>query len=313
MSGAKVLVTGGAGYIGSVLVPALLSEGHAVTVFDSLSFRQYSLLDCCADPDFDFVKGDICDTAALAGLIAKHDVVLPLAAIVGAPACRINPTLAKMVNFKAQREIIEATSKGQRVVFPTTNSGYGIGEKDAYCTEESPLRPVSEYGKDKVATEQAWLAKGNAVTLRLATVFGASPRMRMDLLVNDFTYRAVSDRFVVLFEEDFRRNYIHVRDVVGAFLFAISNFDRMRGQPYNVGLSTANITKRQLCERIKLQVPDFHILSSPIGTDPDKRDYVVSNEKLEGLGWSARRTLDAGIAELIKAYRIINPNPFANV
>ena len=313
MSKAKVLVTGGAGYIGSVLVPALLSEGHAVTVFDSLSFRQYSLLDCCADPDFDFVKGDICDTAALEELIAKHDVVLPLAAIVGAPACRINPTLAKMVNFKAQREIIEATSKGQRVVFPTTNSGYGIGEKDAYCTEESPLRPVSEYGKDKVAIEQAWLAKGNAVTLRLATVFGASPRMRMDLLVNDFTYRAVSDRFVVLFEEDFRRNYIHVRDVVGAFLFAISNFDRMRGQPYNVGLSTANITKRQLCERIKLQVPDFHILSSPIGTDPDKRDYVVSNEKLEGLGWSARRTLDAGIAELIKAYRIINPNPFANV
>jgi hypothetical protein len=176
------------------------------------------------------VKGDICDTAALGGLISKHDVVLPLAAIVGAPACRINPTLSKMVNSEAQRRIIEATSIGQRVVFPTTNSGYGIGEKDAYCTEESPLRPVSEYGKDKVATEQAWLAKGNAVTLRLATVFGASPRMRMDLLVNDFTWRAVSDRSVVLFEENFRRNYIHVRDVVGAFLFALSHFDRMRGR-----------------------------------------------------------------------------------
>jgi nucleoside-diphosphate-sugar epimerase len=313
MSKARVLVTGGAGYIGSVLVPALLSEGHAVTVFDSLSFRQSSLLDCCADPGFDFVKGDICDTAALGGLIAKHDVVLPLAAIVGAPACRINPTLAKMVNFEAQRRIVEATSRDQRVVFPTTNSGYGIGEKDAYCTEESPLRPVSQYGKDKVATEQAWLDHGNAVTLRLATVFGASPRMRMDLLVNDFTWRAVSDRFIVLFEEDFRRNYIHVRDVAGAFLFALSNFDRMRGQPYNVGLSSANLTKRELCERIRLQVPDFHILSSPVGKDPDKRDYRVSNEKLEGLGWSAKHTLDAGIAELIKAYRIINPNRYANV
>ncbi|MBP2678245.1 MAG: epimerase/dehydratase [Deltaproteobacteria bacterium] len=313
MSRTKVLVTGGAGYIGSVLVPALLSEGYAVTVFDSLSFRQCSLLDCCADPDFDFVKGDICDTAALGGLIAKHDVVLPLAAIVGAPACRINPTLSKMVNSEAQRRIIEATSIVQRVVFPTTNSGYGIGEKDAYCTEESPLRPVSEYGKDKVATEQAWLAKGNAVTLRLATVFGASPRMRMDLLVNDFTWRAVSDRSVVLFEENFRRNYIHVRDVVGAFLFALSHFDRMRGQAYNAGLSSANLTKRELCERIKLQVPDFHVLSSPIGMDPDRRDYLVSNDKLEGLGWSARHTLDTGIAELIKVYRIITPNPYANV
>lgn len=313
MSRTKVLVTGGAGYIGSVLVPALLSEGHAVTVFDSLSFRQCSLLDCCADPGFDFVKGDICDAATLGGLVAKHDVVLPLAAIVGAPACKIHPTLAKMVNFEAQRKIIEATSKDQRVVFPTTNSGYGIGEKDAFCTEESPLRPVSEYGKDKVAIEQAWIAKGNAVTLRLATVFGASPRMRMDLLVNDFTWRAVSDRSVVLFEENFRRNYIHIRDVAGAFLFALSNFDRMRGQSYNVGLSAANLTKRELCERIRLQVPDFHILSSPIGTDPDKRDYLVSNEKLERLGWSAKRTLDAGIAELIKVYRIIRPNPFGNV
>lgn len=309
----KVLVTGGAGYIGSVLVPALLSEGYAVTVYDSLSFRQCSLLDCCADTGFDFVKGDICDTSTLGGLIAKHDVVLPLAAIVGAPACKANPTLTRMVNNEAQRRIIEGTSDAQRVVFPTTNSGYGIGEKDAYCTEESPLRPVSEYGKDKVAVEQAWLARGNAVTLRLATVFGASPRMRMDLLVNDFTYRAVKDRFIVLFEENFRRNYIHVRDVAGAFLFALSNFDRMRGQAYNAGLSSANITKRELCERIRLQVPDFHVLSSPIGEDPDKRDYLVSNAKLEGLGWAAGRTLDAGISELIKAYRIIHPNPYANV
>lgn len=313
MSKGKVLVTGGAGYIGSVLVPALLAEGYSVTVYDSLTFRQTSLLDCCANPAFDFVKGDICDTAKVAALVPKFDVVLPLAAIVGAPACKINPTLTTMVNRTAPLAIVEATSKDQRVVFPTTNSGYGIGEKDSYCTEESPLRPVSEYGKDKVVVEKAWLAKGNAVTLRLATVFGASPRMRMDLLVNDFTYRAYRDRFIVLFEENFRRNYIHVRDVVGAFLFALGHFDTMKGQAFNVGLSTANISKRELCERIKLQLPDFTIMSSEIGEDPDKRDYWVSNEKLEKLGWAPNHTLDAGIVELIKVYRIINPNTFANV
>jgi nucleoside-diphosphate-sugar epimerase len=199
------------------------------------------------------------------------------------------------------------------VLFPTTNSGYGIGEKDNYCTEESPLRPISEYGRTKVEVERAFLDKGNAVTFRLATVFGMSPRMRMDLLVNDFVYQAVKDRALVLFEEHFRRNYIHVRDVTKAFLFGIENYEKMKGEPYNVGLSSANLTKRQLAEKIKEHVPELYIHSAEIGEDLDKRDYIVSNEKIESLGWSPDHTLDDGIQELIKGYKIIRPNRFANV
>ncbi len=199
------------------------------------------------------------------------------------------------------------------VLFPTTNSGYGIGEKDAYCTEESPLRPISDYGRTKVEVEKAFLDKGNAITFRLATVFGISPRMRMDLLVNDFTYRAFKDRFIVLFEEHFRRNYIHIRDVAKVFLFGIEHYDKMKGQPYNVGLSSANLTKRQLCEKIKEYVPELYLHSAPVGEDPDKRDYLVSNAKIESLGWSPDYSLDDGIKELLKGYQILKPNQFANV
>ncbi len=194
-----------------------------------------------------------------------------------------------------------------------TNSGYGLGEKDAYCTEESPLRPISDYGQTKVEVERVLLEKGNAITFRLATVFGISPRMRMDLLVNDFTYRAYKDRFIILFEEYFRRNYIHIRDVAKAFMLGINNFDRMKGQPFNVGLSSANLTKRQLCEKIKEYVPDLYIHSAPLGQDPDKRDYIVSNKKIESYGWSPDYTLDMGIIELLKGYKILKPNIFANV
>jgi nucleoside-diphosphate-sugar epimerase len=204
-------------------------------------------------------------------------------------------------------------SASQMVIFPTTNSGYGVGEKDAFCTEESPLRPISEYGRAKVEVEKALLDKGNAVTYRLATVFGMSPRMRMDLLVNDFTYRAYKDRFIILFEEHFRRNYIHIKDVAKAFLFAIDHFDKMKGEPFNAGLSSANLTKRQLCEKIKKYIPDFYIHSAPVGEDPDKRDYIVSNEKLESFGWHPDYTLDMGIIELLKGYKILRPNRFANV
>ncbi len=309
----RILVTGGAGYLGSVMVPALLAEGHAVTVLDSLIFGQDPLLDCCHHETFDFIKGDIADTALMESLVPRFDTVIPLAAIVGAPACKINPTLTRLVNHDAYLHLIKILSPAQRVVFPTTNSGYGIGEKDAYCTEESPLRPLSEYGRCKVEIEQAFLERGNAVSFRLATVFGISPRMRMDLLVNDFTYRAYKDRCIILFEEHFRRNYIHVRDVTQAFLLALSRYDDMRGQAFNVGLSSANLTKRQLCEKIKEHVPEFYIHCAAVGEDPDKRDYLVSNAKIEALGWRPAHDLDRGIRELLKGYRIIRPNRYANV
>lgn len=313
MTDLKILVTGGAGYIGSILVPELIVKGYTVTVLDALIHGQHPLFECCSNPRFDFIKGDICDHGLMAKLIGQFDIVIPLAAIVGAPACKMNPTLTRLVNYDSYMKLIKTISPSQMVIFPTTNSGYGIGEKDTFCTEKTPLRPISEYGRAKVAVERALLDKGNAVTYRLATVFGMSPRMRMDLLVNDFTYRAYKDRFIILFEEHFRRNYIHIRDVAKAFLFAINQFDKMKGEPFNVGLSSANLTKRQLCEKIKEYIPDFYIHSAPIGEDPDKRDYIVSNEKLESLGWNPDYTLDMGIPELLKGYKILRPNRFANV
>jgi len=309
----KILVTGGAGYIGSILVQVLLKKGHTVTVLDSLLFDQTSLLDCCIDPNFEFIQGDICDYALVNGLLSKADIIIPLAAIVGAPACKRNPSLTRLVNYDAHMNIVNNVSANQKVLFPTTNSGYGIGEKDAYCNEETPLRPISEYGRTKVEVEKAFLDKSSAVTFRLATVFGMSPRMRVDLLVNDFVYSAVKDRSLVLFEEHFRRNYIHVRDVAKAFLFGIENYDKMKSEPYNVGLSTANLTKRQLAEKIREYVPELYIHSAEIGKDPDKRDYIVSNDKIELLGWAPDHTLDEGIKELIKGYKIIRPNIFSNV
>jgi len=309
----KILVTGGAGYIGSTLVPILLKQGFQITVLDSLIFNQPSLLDCCFNSNFEFIQGDICDYDQVNGLLSKSDIIIPLAAIVGAPACKRNPSLTRLVNYDAHKNIINNVSADQKVIFPTTNSGYGIGQKDSFCTEETPLRPISEYGRMKVEIEKAFLDKSSAITFRLATVFGTSPRMRMDLLVNDFVYRAVKDKVLVLFEEHFRRNYIHVRDVAKAFLFGIENYDKMKSEPYNVGLSTANLTKRQLAEKIREYVPELYIHSAEIGKDPDKRDYIVSNEKIESLGWNPDHTLDDGIQELIKGYKIIRPNRFGNV
>lgn len=313
MTKLNVLVTGGAGYLGSTMIPMLLQSGYKVTALDSLIFGQTPLLDCCHNSDFEFIKGDICNKDLMASLIPRFDVIIPLAAIVGAPACAINPTITNLVNYEAYLYLIKKISKQQLVIFPTTNSGYGIGEKDSFCTEESPLRPISEYGRVKVAVEKALLDKGSTITFRLATVFGVSPRMRMDLLVNDFTYRAFKDRCIILFEEHFRRNYIHVRDVANAFIFGLNHYDTMRGQPYNVGLSSANLTKLQLCHKIQEHVPDFYIHSAPVGKDPDQRDYLVSNEKIESLGWEAAFTIDMGIDELLKAYGIIKANQFANV
>jgi nucleoside-diphosphate-sugar epimerase len=259
----------------------------------------------CANPDFDVANGDARAPDTLSPLVSKADVVIPLAAMVGAPLCNRDPIAATTTNRDAIATLCKMLSPSQRVVMPTTNSGYGIGEPGKFCTEETPLRPVSLYGRDKVAAEQIVLGRENAISLRLATVFGMSPRMRIDLLVNDFVHRAVTDRFVVLFEAHFKRNYLHIRDVARAFLHAIDDFDRMRGRAYNVGLSDANLSKTELCERINAQVAEFVYLEAPIGGDPDKRDYIVSNARIEATGYRTKYSLDDGIRELIKGFRMI--------
>ncbi|OJY78457.1 MAG: hypothetical protein BGP12_00930 [Rhodospirillales bacterium 70-18] len=309
----RVLVTGGAGYIGSVLVPALIGRGWDVTVLDTFASGEPLLAACCAATNFHPVRGDTRDPAVVAPLVKNADLVIPLAALVGAPLCARDTIGATTLNRDAIVAIAKMTSPNQRIIYPTSNSGYGVGEANAFCTEESPLRPISLYGRTKVEAEDAVLASGHGVTLRLATVFGMSPRMRLDLLVNDFTWRAVTDRAVVLFEAHFRRNYIHVRDVVKAFLHAADNFESMRNEPYNVGLSAANLSKAQLCERIARQVPGFTYLEAPIGEDPDKRDYIVSNAKLEATGWQPDVTIDAGIQELIKGFQMMRNSRYANV
>lgn len=309
----NILVTGGAGYLGSIMVPELLRAGHRVTVLDNFMFKQASLNHVAADPRFDIVRGDCRDEALVASLLTKADVVIPLAALVGAPLCAQDPVGATSTNLDAQRMLVRRLSPSQRVLMPITNSGYGIGEEGKFCTEETPMRPISLYGIHKVEVEKAVLDHGNAISFRLATVFGMAPRMRLDLLVNDFVYRAVNDRALVLFESHFKRNYIHVRDVAGAFLHGLDNFDRMKGGPYNVGLSDANLSKRELCDRIQVHLPGVVVLDAPIGEDPDKRDYIVSNEKLESTGWRPVHSLDDGIVELIKGYRMIRNTVYTNI
>lgn len=308
----SILVTGGAGYLGSVLVPALLADGHRVTVLDNFMFKQASLAAVCADPALSLVRGDARDAATLAGLVRHADVVVPLAALVGAPMCDADTVGAVSTNRDAVLALVKLIGASQRILMPITNSGYGIGAADEICTEDSALRPVSLYGRTKVEAEQAVLDHGNAISFRLATVFGMSPRMRLDLLVNDFVYRAVNDRAVVLFEGHFKRNYIHIRDVAQTFLHGLNHFEAMRDQAFNVGLSDANLSKVDLCERIKSHLKDFVYLEADIGEDPDKRDYIVSNAKLEATGWRPAFSLDDGIAELIKGYAMIRDTVYGN-
>jgi nucleoside-diphosphate-sugar epimerase len=309
----EVLITGGAGYLGSIMSERMLEAGYNVTVVDSLRFQQNSLFHLCANPNFEFVSGDVRDEGLMSRLVKKADVIIPLAAMVGAPACAQDPWLARSVNVDAVKLINQLRSPEQLVVYPTTNSGYGTQSGDVMCTEETPLEPISLYGQTKSEAEGAVLDSPNALTLRLATVFGVSPRMRLDLLVNHFVHEAVTSGYIVIFEKDFKRNYVHIRDVADCFVHCIENSESMIGRPYNVGLDEANLSKEELALKIQEHVPNFYLHFSEIGSDPDKRNYIVSNQRLREAGFEAKRTLDQGIPELLKGYRMMGRGAYQNV
>lgn len=309
----RVLITGGAGYIGSILTEHLLARGYAVTAVDNLLHGEQSLFHFCANPNFDFVLGDARDERIIKPLLAKADVIVPLAAVVGAPACDIDPAYAESLNLGAVRMVNDLRSKNQLVIYPNTNSGYGTKTVTAMCTEDSPLEPISVYGRTKVQAELELLNSENVVTFRLATVFGASPRMRIDLLVNHFTFAAYFDRYIVIFEKDFKRNYVHIRDVADAMVHAMENTNVMTGKAYNLGLDEANLSKEELALKVKKHLPNFYIHFAEIGEDPDKRNYIVSNERLIKAGFKAKRDIDFGVVELIKAYRLLGRRRFRNI
>lgn len=310
---ANILVTGGAGYLGSIVVPDLLGEGHKVTVIDNFMYKQTSLAQLCINKDLELVRGDVRNEELMKGLINKHDVIIPLAALVGAPICAQDPFNAESINHDSIIYLFNNISKSQIIIMPTTNSAYGSGDENNFCTEESPLRPISKYAIDKVKIEEKLLEHENSISFRLATVFGMSPRMRIDLLVNDFVYRAVNERSVVLFESSFKRNYIHIRDVSRVFLHGLNKLNKMKGEIYNVGLSDANLSKLELCQRIKNKINDFEIIEAKIGKDPDQRNYIVSNDKIESTGFSPKYSLQEGIEELVKGYQMLKISKYKNV
>jgi len=310
----KVLITGGAGYLGSTLTKHLLEAGYSVTVLDNLMYDQVTLLHLFSNPKFQFELGDVRDKKLLQELVGLNDVIIPLAAIVGMPACKANPELTVAVNYQQVADIVEVLRGDQKLILPNTNSQYG--SSDSIITEESPFNPLSLYAKTKCDAENTMLEKGNGVSLRLATVFGVSPRMRTDLLVNDFVYKSVVDGYLVLFEAHFKRNYIHVQDIARTFQFIIENYDKCKGHAFNVGLSTANLSKLELAETIKKYIPSLVIKQDDFKEDFDKRNYIVSNEKLESLGWKPIYDLDYGIKQLMSAYKIVinkNNQNFTNL
>jgi nucleoside-diphosphate-sugar epimerase len=304
----KILITGGAGYLGSIITGTMLNEGYKVTVLDKLLFNQTSLLQYTSNPNFKFIFGDVRNLTELERLCDEHDVIIPLAAIVGFPACASDPQLAKEINFQQIVNIVRFTNrKNKKILYPNTNSGYGVGKDDLYCTEDSPLTPISIYGQTKCDAENFLRTSTDAIIFRLATVFGVSPRMRTDLLVNDFTYKAITDKYIVVFEKTFKRNFIHIEDVASAFLFMLQNYDTYKNEIFNVGLSDANLSKQELLEKIQSHVPNFAVSYNDFYEDPDKRNYIVSNEKIEATGWKPNWNLDMGIKQLIMAYQMIVP------
>ena len=311
--GHKILVTGGAGYLGSTMVPELLKAGNQVTVLDNFFYHQNSLAHVCHETNLKVINGDIRLKDVMTPAMSEADIIIPLAAFVGAPLCNKDPVGATTINRDAILMMLELANDDQAILMPTTNSAYGSGNDNNFCDEESELHPITQYAKEKVEIEKALMDRKNSISFRLATVFGMSPRMRIDLLVNDFAYRAVHDKFIVLFESHFKRNYIHVRDVTRVFLHGIANFDSMRGNIFNVGLSEANLSKKELCEAINIHAPDFMFIEAPIGKDPDQRNYIVSNAKIEATGFKPKYSLDLGIADLIKGYTMIRNTKFGNV
>jgi len=310
----KVLITGGAGYLGSTLSEYLLTKKYQVTVLDNLMYHQLSLLHLFKYPNFTFKQGDVRDIDLLTDLVKNHDIIIPLAAIVGMPACKANPQLCIDVNFNQIKNIVDILRNDQKLILPNTNSQYG--SSDDIITEESPFKPLSLYAKTKCDAEDVVLQKNNGVVLRLATVFGVSPRMRQDLLVNDFVYKSVVDGYLVLFESHFKRNYIHVQDIARTFEFMIINYEKCRGQAYNVGLSSANLSKLELAQVIKNYIPNLVIKLDEFKEDFDKRNYIVSNSKIEKLGWEPSFDLDYGIQQLINAYQLVikfNNKTFTNL
>lgn len=299
----KILITGGAGYLGSVLTEILLNKNYIVTIIDNLIYKQNSVTPFSYNPNFNFILGDVTDDNLLKSLVESHDVVIPLAAIVGMPACKAQPELTIKINYEQVRNISRWLTKNQMIIIPNTNSQYGSSTE--IITEESPFKPLSLYAETKCDAEKVILDSGNGIALRLATVFGTSYRMRTDLLVNDFVYKSMVDGYLVLFESHFIRNYIHIRDVANTFLFMIENYYENNNNAFNVGLTSANCTKLELAKKIQKFIPDLVIVENNFKKDFDQRNYMVSNEKLESRGWEAKFTLEDGIQELIKGYQLI--------
>jgi len=304
----KILITGGAGYLGSVLVDKLLSIGYEVIVLDKLLFNQTSLLHHTSNSKFKFIYGDVRNEQLLEKLCNEVDIIIPLAAIVGFPACAADPQLSKEINLNQIVNIVKFTSgKNKKILYPNTNSGYGIGKENLSYDEESPLDPISIYGVTKCEAENFLKNNTDAIIFRLATVFGVSPRMRTDLLVNDFVYKAITDKYIVVFEKEFKRNFIHIQDVANTFCFMIENWNKYKGEVFNVGLSDANLNKQELLEKIQTHVKNFAVVYDDYYQDPDKRNYIVLNDKIESTGWKPMYDLDMGIKELIMAYQMIVP------